>query len=182
MEVGFGLTNGFWDIVWDTRIPEEERAALYAGMHRRRPEESDVSQGDTRDDWLPARSATGGAWAPPVAIERSLAQPDRPRLAHAGDLGDARDDRGGTSLSTSISITARPLPGLRPTVMRAMLMGRSPSSVPMWPTTPGVSSFFTSSRCALRDRVHLDAVHVHEAQVVAAEERARHREVAARWS
>ena len=34
MEVGFGLTNGFWDIVWDTRIPEGERAALYAGMHR----------------------------------------------------------------------------------------------------------------------------------------------------
>jgi sterol desaturase/sphingolipid hydroxylase (fatty acid hydroxylase superfamily) len=33
MEVGFGLTNGFWDIVWDTRIPEEERALLYAGMH-----------------------------------------------------------------------------------------------------------------------------------------------------
>lgn len=34
MEVGFGLTNGFWDIVWDTRIPEEEREALYAGMRR----------------------------------------------------------------------------------------------------------------------------------------------------
>jgi len=34
MEVGFGLTNGFWDIVWDTRIPEEERALLYAKMHR----------------------------------------------------------------------------------------------------------------------------------------------------
>lgn len=34
MEVGFGLTNGFWDIVWHTRIPEEERALLYGGMHR----------------------------------------------------------------------------------------------------------------------------------------------------
>jgi sterol desaturase/sphingolipid hydroxylase (fatty acid hydroxylase superfamily) len=38
MEVGFGLTNGFWDIVWDTRIPKEERDALYAG--RRRPAHS----------------------------------------------------------------------------------------------------------------------------------------------
>ena len=41
MEVGFGLTNGFWDIVWDTRIPAEERAALYAGMHPRRPASPD---------------------------------------------------------------------------------------------------------------------------------------------
>jgi sterol desaturase/sphingolipid hydroxylase (fatty acid hydroxylase superfamily) len=43
MEVGFGLTNGFWDIVWDTRIPEAERAGLYAKMHQRsregRPED-----------------------------------------------------------------------------------------------------------------------------------------------
>ena len=43
MEVGFGLTNGFWDIVWDTRIPAEERAALYAGMRqpRQAPESDD---------------------------------------------------------------------------------------------------------------------------------------------
>src|SRR4029450_13601605 len=31
MEVAFGLSNGFWDIVWDTRISEEERMALYHG-------------------------------------------------------------------------------------------------------------------------------------------------------
>ena len=36
MEVAFGLSNGFWDIVWDTRISEEERIALYHG--KRRPE------------------------------------------------------------------------------------------------------------------------------------------------
>ena len=29
MHVGFGLTNGFWDIVCDTRIPEPDRLALY---------------------------------------------------------------------------------------------------------------------------------------------------------
>ena len=28
-EVGFGLTNGFWDVVRHTRIPEEERRRLY---------------------------------------------------------------------------------------------------------------------------------------------------------
>jgi sterol desaturase/sphingolipid hydroxylase (fatty acid hydroxylase superfamily) len=28
-EVGFGLTNGFWDIVRQTRIPEEQRRRLY---------------------------------------------------------------------------------------------------------------------------------------------------------
>jgi len=30
--VGFGLTNGFWDMVWQTRIPEDERRALYQSM------------------------------------------------------------------------------------------------------------------------------------------------------
>ena len=29
-DVGFGLTNGFWDIVYDTRIPAGMRARLYA--------------------------------------------------------------------------------------------------------------------------------------------------------
>jgi sterol desaturase/sphingolipid hydroxylase (fatty acid hydroxylase superfamily) len=37
MEVAFGLSNGFWDIVWDTRIPEEERIALYHGKRRPHP-------------------------------------------------------------------------------------------------------------------------------------------------
>jgi hypothetical protein len=26
------LTNGFWDIVWKTRIPEADRRALYARL------------------------------------------------------------------------------------------------------------------------------------------------------
>jgi sterol desaturase/sphingolipid hydroxylase (fatty acid hydroxylase superfamily) len=30
-ELGFGLTNGLWDIVFDTRLPEEARALLYRG-------------------------------------------------------------------------------------------------------------------------------------------------------
>ena len=34
MEVAFGLSNGFWDIVWDTRISEDERIALYHGKRR----------------------------------------------------------------------------------------------------------------------------------------------------
>lgn len=33
MSVGFGLTNGFWDIVWRTRIPETDRKALYGKKH-----------------------------------------------------------------------------------------------------------------------------------------------------
>lgn len=28
-EVAYGLTNGVWDVVWDTRIPEAHRRALY---------------------------------------------------------------------------------------------------------------------------------------------------------
>ena len=37
--MGYGLTNGFWDVVYQTRIPADERARLYgpAGlseMHR----------------------------------------------------------------------------------------------------------------------------------------------------
>ena len=31
VELGFGLTNGFWDIVFDTRLPEDARALLYQG-------------------------------------------------------------------------------------------------------------------------------------------------------
>jgi sterol desaturase/sphingolipid hydroxylase (fatty acid hydroxylase superfamily) len=29
-DVGYGLTNGFWDIVFSTRIPAEQRRRLYA--------------------------------------------------------------------------------------------------------------------------------------------------------
>jgi hypothetical protein len=32
-EVAFGLTNGFWDIACETRIPGEIRRALYAPLH-----------------------------------------------------------------------------------------------------------------------------------------------------
>lgn len=31
--VGYGLTSGFWDVVWHTRIPEADRRALYARPH-----------------------------------------------------------------------------------------------------------------------------------------------------
>jgi cyclopropane-fatty-acyl-phospholipid synthase len=31
-EVGFGLTSGFWDVVWRTRIPERDRRALYGPL------------------------------------------------------------------------------------------------------------------------------------------------------
>lgn len=33
MTIAFGLTNGFWDIVYDTRIPPEVRKTLYAPLH-----------------------------------------------------------------------------------------------------------------------------------------------------
>jgi len=36
-DLGFGLTNGFWDMVYGTRIPDDVRAALYAPLRRRRP-------------------------------------------------------------------------------------------------------------------------------------------------
>jgi sterol desaturase/sphingolipid hydroxylase (fatty acid hydroxylase superfamily) len=41
MQVGFGLTNGFWDIVWDTRIPETDRRALYGKRPTARSQSSD---------------------------------------------------------------------------------------------------------------------------------------------
>jgi len=36
MGIAFGLTNGFWDVVYDTRIPPDIRHALYAPLHRER--------------------------------------------------------------------------------------------------------------------------------------------------
>jgi hypothetical protein len=35
MEIAFGLTNGFWDVVYRTRIPPRIRRALYAPLRRR---------------------------------------------------------------------------------------------------------------------------------------------------
>jgi hypothetical protein len=32
MDIAFGLTNGFWDVVYDTRIPPQIRHALYAPL------------------------------------------------------------------------------------------------------------------------------------------------------
>jgi hypothetical protein len=40
-EVGYGLTSGFWDVIWGTRIPEVDRRVLYArrraALRRLRP-------------------------------------------------------------------------------------------------------------------------------------------------
>ncbi len=36
MNIAFGLTNGFWDIVYDTRIRPGIREALYAPLHEPR--------------------------------------------------------------------------------------------------------------------------------------------------
>jgi cyclopropane-fatty-acyl-phospholipid synthase len=36
MAIAFGLTNGFWDIVYDTRITPEIRKTLYAPLHELR--------------------------------------------------------------------------------------------------------------------------------------------------
>ena len=37
MNVAYGLTNGFWDIVFDTRIPADVRRALYGDSRLERP-------------------------------------------------------------------------------------------------------------------------------------------------
>lgn len=37
MNIAFGLTNGFWDIAYDTRIPPGIREALYAPLQESRP-------------------------------------------------------------------------------------------------------------------------------------------------
>jgi sterol desaturase/sphingolipid hydroxylase (fatty acid hydroxylase superfamily) len=50
MEVAFGLSNGFWDIVWDTRISEDERIALYHG--KRRPQPSEPGRSQTMADMM----------------------------------------------------------------------------------------------------------------------------------
>lgn len=36
MDIAFGLTNGFWDIVYETRIPRDRREALHARPRSRR--------------------------------------------------------------------------------------------------------------------------------------------------
>lgn len=37
VELGFGLTNGLWDIVFDTRLPEDARALLYQRKKAAKP-------------------------------------------------------------------------------------------------------------------------------------------------
>jgi hypothetical protein len=37
MNVAYGLTNGFWDIVYDTRIPADVRLSLYREKRAERP-------------------------------------------------------------------------------------------------------------------------------------------------
>ena len=37
MGIAFGLTNGFWDVAYDTRIPPDIRHALYSPLRRERP-------------------------------------------------------------------------------------------------------------------------------------------------
>jgi sterol desaturase/sphingolipid hydroxylase (fatty acid hydroxylase superfamily) len=44
MNIAYGLTNGFWDIVYDTRISADVRQALYEPLRRR-------SRRDAYDDW-----------------------------------------------------------------------------------------------------------------------------------
>jgi sterol desaturase/sphingolipid hydroxylase (fatty acid hydroxylase superfamily) len=34
MSIAFGLTNGFWDVVYDTRIPEDVRRRLHGDKGR----------------------------------------------------------------------------------------------------------------------------------------------------
>lgn len=43
--VGYGLSSGMWDVVWQTRIPEEERRLLYARSASRRTAGSSVAPG-----------------------------------------------------------------------------------------------------------------------------------------
>lgn len=43
--VGYGLSSGIWDVVWQTRIPEEERRLLYARAAGRRAGESPAAPG-----------------------------------------------------------------------------------------------------------------------------------------
>jgi dihydroceramide fatty acyl 2-hydroxylase len=50
MNIAFGLTNGFWDIVYDTRISPEIRRALYEPLRRR-------ARGDAFDGWSRMRQA-----------------------------------------------------------------------------------------------------------------------------
>jgi sterol desaturase/sphingolipid hydroxylase (fatty acid hydroxylase superfamily) len=61
MNAGYGLTSGFWDAVWDTRFPPEERHALH-GRPRRRPRRP------------------GPAKEVPAPLDPLRTQPDRPEL------------------------------------------------------------------------------------------------------
>jgi sterol desaturase/sphingolipid hydroxylase (fatty acid hydroxylase superfamily) len=50
---GYGLTNGFWDVVWSTRFPAPEREAL----HRRPPRRSGRRAGDRPPHEMPPAGA-----------------------------------------------------------------------------------------------------------------------------
>jgi sterol desaturase/sphingolipid hydroxylase (fatty acid hydroxylase superfamily) len=52
-EVAYGLTNGVWDVVWDTRIPEPHRRALY----KRRDGEPNAARAAERADDAPHDAA-----------------------------------------------------------------------------------------------------------------------------
>jgi sterol desaturase/sphingolipid hydroxylase (fatty acid hydroxylase superfamily) len=54
-EVGFGLTNSLWDIVFDTRLPEEARLLLYHGQKS--------TDGDSKSGRWKDGSASGPAAA-----------------------------------------------------------------------------------------------------------------------
>jgi sterol desaturase/sphingolipid hydroxylase (fatty acid hydroxylase superfamily) len=45
MGVGYGLSSGIWDVVWQTRIPAEERRQLYARAGAHRPPRSSAAPG-----------------------------------------------------------------------------------------------------------------------------------------
>ena len=45
LSVGYGLSSGIWDVVWQTRIPQEERRLLYARSASRRTGGSSAAPG-----------------------------------------------------------------------------------------------------------------------------------------
>jgi sterol desaturase/sphingolipid hydroxylase (fatty acid hydroxylase superfamily) len=58
IEVGYGLTSGFWDVVWQTRIPASERRALY---FRSRPGRREVGRDQPRPSAPPRGETQTGA-------------------------------------------------------------------------------------------------------------------------
>jgi sterol desaturase/sphingolipid hydroxylase (fatty acid hydroxylase superfamily) len=52
-EIGYGLTNGFWDVVLGTRIPEPTRSALYRKREAQDPAERPRMTGGRGALWRP---------------------------------------------------------------------------------------------------------------------------------